>query len=87
MLKHILKEKWTHSKKMATYKSAPTFTMDKSDFESYREQVMKSIKAERMALMSDGRILLWIDEELDRFGAAKVEKDLNKKEDSKSNGK
>ena len=52
---------------MATYKSAPTFTMDKADFVNYRKQVMSSIKIARMALMSDGRILLWIDEELARF--------------------
>ena len=52
---------------MALYKSAPTFTMDKKDFEEYRKQIMTSIKVNRMALMSDGRILLWIDEELARF--------------------
>jgi len=52
---------------MATYRSSPTFTMDKEDFESYRKQVMLSIKTQRMALMSDGRILAWIDEELAKF--------------------
>ena len=41
--------------------------MDKKDFEEYRKQIMTSIKVNRMALMSDGRILLWIDEELARF--------------------
>ena len=52
---------------MATYKSSPSFIMDEKDFRSYREQVMLSIKAERMALMSNGKILLWIDEELAKF--------------------
>ena len=52
---------------MSTYKSAPTFTMDKKDFEKYRVQVMNSIKINRMSLMSDGAILLWIDEELLKF--------------------
>lgn len=71
MLKPWRKEKQTLSKrmayKMANYKSSPTFEMDKKDFESYREQVMLSIKAERMALMSNGKVLIWIDEELKRF--------------------
>ena len=52
---------------MATYKSAPTFTMDKKDFESYKKQVMLSIKTNRMALMSDGKVMLWIEEELAKF--------------------
>ena len=64
---------------MVTYKSAPTFTMDKNDFDSYRKQVMLSIKTNRMALMSDGRILIWIDEELARFPKEEKTKDLNKK--------
>ena len=64
---------------MATYRSAPTFTMDKKDFESYRVQVMLSIKTNRMALMSDGRVLLWIDEEL-----AKFKKEEKKEEKAKT---
>ena len=52
---------------MAIYKSAPTFSMDKEDFKTYRKQVMSNIKQNRMALMSDGRILTWIDEELVKF--------------------
>ena len=63
---------------MAVYKSAPTFTMDKADFDNYRKQVMLSIKTNRMALMSDGRILLWIDEELAKFPQENLDK---KKED------
>lgn len=62
---------------MATYKSAPTFTMDKKDFESYRKQIMLSIKTNRMALMSDGKILLWIDEELARFKPEEKKKESN----------
>ena len=63
---------------MALYRSAPTFTMDEKDFKSYREQIMLSIKTNRMSLMSDGRVLLWIDEELARFKKEEKKKDLNK---------
>ena len=72
---------------MATYKTAPSFTMDKKDFESYRAEIMKAVKIERMGLMSNGKILAWIDEELAKFGTPKIEKDLNKEEDTNSNGK
>ena len=63
---------------MALYRSAPTFTMDEKDFKSYREQIMLSIKTNRMSLMSDGRILIWVDEELARFKKEEKKKDLNK---------
>ena len=59
---------------MAVYRSSPTFEMTKEDFKSYRVEVMKGIKTERMALMANGRILLWIDEELKRFEPKKEEK-------------
>lgn len=74
MLKLWKEEKSIRSKKMATYKSAPTFHMDRKDFESYRTQVMLSIKTNRMALMSDGRVLLWIDEELAKLPEEKEDK-------------
>jgi len=69
---------------MAVYKSAPTFTMDKKDFESYRKLIMQSIKTARMALMSDGRILLWIDEELAKFKKQEEKELKNPKEIKKS---
>jgi len=58
-----------------TYRVNPTFTMSKKDFESYRKQVMRSIKTNRMALMSDGNLLKWIDEQIKQFS------DTEKKED------
>ena len=52
---------------MALYKSAPTFTMDKNDFEEYRLTLMDAIKRDRMMLMANGKILVWVDEELLKF--------------------
>ena len=59
---------------MATFKSAPTFTMDEEDFKSYRKEILRGIKTERMALMANGRILLWVDEELAKFKPKEEEK-------------
>jgi|TARA_R100000501_G_C2628714_1_gene123030 hypothetical protein len=46
------------------FKTAATFEFTREDWESYRETIMQSIKAERMALMSNGKVLSWVDEEL-----------------------
>ena len=57
-----------------TYKTSATFTMTKEDFISYRGEVMRAIKTHRMALMSDGNNLIWIDEQIKKFPEEKKEK-------------
>ena len=52
---------------MATYKSAPTFSLDKEYFEEARVITLDLIMKGRFNLMSNGRTLLWIDEELAKF--------------------
>jgi len=52
---------------MATYKTAPTFTLDKDTLVEYREILMKQIMYNRFVLMRDGRTIVWIDEELAKF--------------------
>lgn len=47
-----------------TFKTSATFTFTVEDWQSYKETIMQSIKAERMALMSNGKVLQWVDEEL-----------------------
>ena len=49
------------------YKSTATFTIPKEELQSYRNEVMKTIRIARMTLMSDGRVLQWLDEELAKF--------------------
>jgi len=69
---------------MATYKSAPTFTLDKEYFEEARVITLDLIMKGRFNLMSNGKVLAWIDEELARFKPKKepTEKHpLNKAED------
>ena len=63
---------------METYKSAPTFTLDREYFEAAREQTMDMIMKNRFNLMAHGRTLLWIDEELAKFPEVKKEKLDNK---------
>lgn len=46
------------------YKVSATFEFTLDDWESYRERVMVSIKTERMALMSNGKTLIWVDEQI-----------------------
>lgn len=64
---------------MAIYKTAPTFEMDKESFESYRDHVMTNIKNDRMNLMANGKVLLWIDEELAKFPEEKEKKEKKQK--------
>ncbi len=68
------KAKLIHSKKMATYKSAPTFTLDQEYFEEARVITLDLIMKGRFNLMSNGRVLNWIDEELAKFKPKKKEK-------------
>jgi len=56
------------------YKLTPTFTMEKKDLESYRAQVFQTIKVARMSLMSDGRVIEWLDEEIAKFPPTDEEK-------------
>ena len=60
---------------MATYKSAPTFSLDKEYFEEARTITLDLIMKGRFNLMSNGKTLVWIDEELAKF------KDEDKKEE------
>ena len=59
---------------MATYKTAPTFTLNEDTLVEYRELLMKQIMYNRFVLMRDGRTIVWIDEELDKFKPTKKEK-------------
>ena len=52
---------------MATYKSAPTFSLGKEYFEEARVITLDLIMKGRFNLMSNGRTLSWIDEELAKF--------------------
>ena len=52
---------------MDSYKTAPTFTLDKDTLVEYREVLMKQIMYNRFVLMRDGRTIVWIDEELKKF--------------------
>ena len=52
---------------MATYKTAPTFTLDEKKLKEFRELLMDQIMYNRFVLMRDGRTIVWIDEELARF--------------------
>ena len=58
---------------MALYKSAPTFTLDKQYFEDAKVITLDLIMKGRFNLMSNGRVLLWIDEELEKFKPKKKE--------------
>lgn len=67
------------------YKVTPTFTMTLEDLESYRDVVMHGIKVNRMALMSDGQTVLWLDGEI-AIAKAKEDKEiarLKKADDAK----
>ena len=66
---------------MATYKSAPTFSLDKEYFEEARVITLDLIMKGRFNLMSNGRTLAWIDEELAKFPKDEEKKDLNNKKD------
>ena len=47
------------------------FSYTKEELEQYRLEVMRHIKADRMNLMANGRIMLWVDEELAKFDKGK----------------
>ena len=72
---------------MATYKSAPTFTLDKEYFEDARAITLDLIMKGRFNLMSNGRVLVWIEEELKKFKKGEKKKDLNNTESTENNGK
>ncbi len=59
--------------------------MNKKDFESYKNQVLISIKTNKMALMSDGILLKWLEKTISEFPEEK--KDLNNKKSGVNNGK
>lgn len=65
---------------MATYKSAPTFTLDKEYFEEARVITLDLIMKGRFNLMSNGRTLEWIDQELSKFKKEEKTEDKNKPE-------
>ena len=74
-LLQIKMDKIEKPKKPDVFKTAATFIFTGQDWLNYRTQVMMAIKAERMALMSNGNTLKWIDEQI-----AKLPKEEKPKE-------
>ena len=56
----------TKPTRIDVYKRTPTFTLPLELLEEFRANLDKSIKANRLMLMSDGRTLLWIEELIEK---------------------
>lgn len=74
----IIKERLIRLKRMDSvkpkvdvYRVNPTFTLDEDLLQEFREIVWKSIKANRLQLMADGRTLKWVDELIAKEKATK----------------
>lgn len=49
------------------YKVTPTFEIPQEELQTYRDEVMQTIRLYRMTLMSHGEIIKWLDKELAKF--------------------